>query len=121
MKFRVGDDVIVMTGKDKGKTGNISKIFSKSGKVLVDGVNKQVKHRKGGQGKTGERVEIFAPIDSSNVQVLDPKSKKPTRIGYKILDSGQKIRIGKASGEELSVSTDKKEKKPVKTKSLIID
>lgn len=115
MKFLVGDDVIVMTGKDKGKTGNISKIFSKSGKVLIDGVNKQVKHRKGGQGQVGERVEIFAPIDASNVQIVDPKTKKPTRIGYKVLDNGKKIRIAKASGEELSVSTDKKEKKPVKT------
>ncbi len=97
MKLRVGDSVVILTGKDKGKSGSIVKILEEKGKVMVEGINKKVRHVKGREGNAGERVEFFAPIAISNVGLVDPKTKKPTRIGYKI-EKGQKIRVTKASG-----------------------
>lgn len=114
MKFLTGDNVIVTTGKDKGKVGAIVKIHRNIGKVLVEGINKQVKHRKAQQGQPGERLEIFAPIDISNIQILDPKSKKPTRIGYKIEENGAKVRVAKPSGLEIPAPEKKKKSGPAK-------
>ncbi len=100
MKLRIGDSVIVLTGADKGKSGKVVKIFEEKNLVKVEGINKKIKHMKGREGNPGERIEIFAPIAISNVAVIDPKTKKPTRIGYKI-EKGQKVRIAKASGSIL--------------------
>ncbi len=97
MKLRIGDSVVILTGKDKGKSGLIHKIMAEKGLVMVEGINKKIKHVKGRDGNAGERVEFFAPIAISNVAIVDPKTKKPTRVGYKI-EKGQKIRIAKASG-----------------------
>ena len=103
MKLRVNDNVVILTGKDKGKTGSVVRIFKKKGKVLVEGLNMKVKHVKAQQGQAGERVEAPFPIEASNVALVDPKTNKPTRIGYKI-EGGQKVRFAKQSGTVLPAS-----------------
>ncbi len=100
MKLRVGDNVMVLAGKDKGKTGFVGRIFHSKSQVWVDGVNQKTRHVKGQQGQPGEKVEFFAPIDASNVAIVDPKTSKPTRIGFKE-EKGKKVRIAKASGTVL--------------------
>ncbi len=109
MKLRIGDSVVILTGKDKGKSSNIVKIFEDKNLVRVDGINKQIKHIKGREGNPGERVEIFAPINISNVAIVDPKTKKPSRIGYKV-DKGQKTRIYKSSGTVIPAANKTKAK-----------
>lgn len=110
MKLRVGDQVIVNTGKDKGKSGTISKIFLKDNRVLVTDINKKIKHVKGRDGQPGERLELAVPIQISNVSLLDPKTKKASRIGYGVDKAGNKTRISKASGEVVPLSHCKKAK-----------
>lgn len=98
MKIRKGDSVIVIYGKDKGKQGIVQKALPKLNKVVVDGVNTRKKHVKPSQSNPdGSIVSLYAPIDASNVMLVDPKTKKPTRIGYKVQD-GKKVRFAKASG-----------------------
>ena len=105
MKFHIGDTVTVTTGKDKGQSGSITKILKKTNRVVVDGVNKRVRNIKARPGQAGDRVEFFASIDISNVALVDPKTGKPTKIGYTV-ESGKKVRVAKASGAVLpQVST----------------
>jgi len=100
-KFKVkkGDKVIVTTGRDKGKTGEILKVLTDDRKVLVQGVNILKKHKKASQAGPGGIEEIEAPIQISNIAVVDPKTNKPTRVGYKTLKDGTKVRFAKGSGE----------------------
>jgi len=108
MKVRVGDNVVVLTGSDRGKTAIITKLLQKQDRVVVEGINKRIKHVKGRDGQPGERVEFFAPIHVSNVAIADPKTGKPSKIGYK-KDNKEKTRIARASGEPIpSVKSDKK-------------
>ena len=101
MNLKKGDKVIVIAGKDKGKTGEIQKVLPRSNRVVVEGVNLRKKHKKPTQNNPeGSIVEIYAPIDASNVMIVDPKTKKPTRIGHKIV-KGKKVRVAKKSGVEL--------------------
>ena len=101
MNFVKGDKVIVISGRDKGKTGTIQKVFPKTNRVVVENVNVRKKHRKPTQqNPEGAVIEIYAPIDASNVALVDPKTKKPTRIGHKVV-KGKKVRVAKASGTEL--------------------
>jgi len=108
MKLRVGDNVVILAGSDRGKTGVITKLLPKQDRVVVEGINKRIKHAKGRDGQPGERVEFFAPIHVSNVGVADPKSGKPTKIGYK-KENKDKTRIARASGEVIpAAKSDKK-------------
>ncbi len=101
MKLKTGDLVIVRNGKDKGKTGKIVKVFTKTAKVLVEGMNQYKRHVKArSQGQTSEIITITKPLSVSNVALIDPKTKKPTRVGYKI-EKGTKVRFAKASQEVL--------------------
>jgi len=101
MKIQKNDNVIVLSGKDKGKTGKILKALPKEGKVVVEGVRIAKKHqKKTAQGGAGQIIEKAMPIDVSNVALIDPKTKKPTRIGYKV-EGGKKVRIAEASGQTL--------------------
>lgn len=109
MKIRVGDNVIVRTGADRGKTGVVSKIYLSQNKVLIEGVNAKTKHVKGRDGVPGDRTEIFVPIDVSNVSVVDPKSGGPSRVGYLIDEKGVKTRIAKKSGQAITKAAAKKE------------
>jgi large subunit ribosomal protein L24 len=98
MKIKTGDKVIVISGKDKGKTGVVVKAFPKIEKVVIDDVNIARKHRKAQHsGAKGEIVEIPMPIHISNVAFVDPKTKKPTRIRYD-MQKNKKVRIAVKSG-----------------------
>ena len=101
MNLVKGDTVIVIAGRDKGKTGVIQKVIPEQNRVVVENVNLRKKHRKPTQqNPDGGIVEIYAPIDASNVMLLDPKTKKPTRVGHKIV-KGKKVRYAKKSGTTL--------------------
>lgn len=101
MKLKKGDNVILITGKDKGKKGKILKVFPVSNKVVVEGLNMVKKHQKPKKGgEKGTTINISMPIHSSNVMILDPKSGKASRIGKKKI--GEKIvRIARKSGQEI--------------------
>lgn len=99
MYIRKGDKVIVISGHDKGKTGIVQRAYPSLNKVVVEGVNVKKKHRKPTQQiPEGSIVEIYAPIDVSNVALIDPKTKKPTRVGFQVI-KGKKVRVAKKSGE----------------------
>lgn len=104
LKYKVNDEVVVTAGKDKGKKGNIVKVYPKKSKVLVEGVNLYKKHVKGSQqeNQKGGIYDIPRPLHFSKVALIDPKTNKPTRVGFKLV-KGKKVRIAKKSG----VSIDK--------------
>jgi large subunit ribosomal protein L24 len=99
-KIRKGDEVIVITGKDKGKRGTILRVQA-DGHVMVEGVNIAKKHQKPNPGKgiEGGIVEKTMPIDASNVAIFNPTTKKADRVGIKYLEDGKKIRVFKSNGE----------------------
>ncbi len=101
MNFKTGDKVVVIAGKDKGKEGLIKKILKADNKVVVEGVNMIKKHIKPTGGNAGSIEEMEAPIHASNVMIIDPKTKKGTRIGHTVDKNGKKIRISKKSNESL--------------------
>ena len=93
MNIKKGDQVIVISGEYKGSTGTVQKAFPKINKVIIEGVNVRKKHRKPSQGNPeGSIVDMYAPIDASNVAILDPKTNKATRVGYQVVD-GKKVRV----------------------------
>jgi|SRR5690242_11889371 large subunit ribosomal protein L24 len=104
MRIKKGDTVVVIAGKDKGARGKVINAFPKLGKVIVEGVNRVKKHtrvqttQRG--AKTGGIVTQEAPIDVSNVMVVDPDGQ-PTRVGYRVDENGQKIRIARTTGKDL--------------------
>ena len=101
MNFKTGDKVVVIAGKDKGKEGKILTILRKENKVVVENINVVKKHQKGNGQTPGGIVEVEAPINASNVMIVDPKTKKPTRIGHTIDKNGKKIRVTKKSNSSL--------------------
>ena len=102
MNFKVGDEVVVITGSDKGKTGKIVKTLKNENKVVVEGVHMIKKHQKPTGQETGGILEVAAPINASNVMIIDPKTKKRTRIGHTTdTKTGKKIRITKKSNEKI--------------------
>lgn len=100
MKIHSNDEVIVIAGKDKGKKGKVLKANPVSGTVLVEGVNIVTRHIKRQGSTPGQKVNYEKPIDASNVMLIDPKTKEPTRVGYK-LEGGKKVRVAKKSGTVL--------------------
>ena len=98
MKIKKGDQVIVLSGDDKGKTGEVIKAMPREGKVVVQGVNMVKRHTKPSQTSAGGIVSKEAPINVSNVAVVDPKSGKATKIGFKE-ENGKKVRFARKSGE----------------------
>ncbi len=100
-KFRRGDDVMVITGKDKGKTGSILKVIPDTQRLVVQGVNIVKRHTKPTQTNPGGVVEKEGSIHVSNIAHLDPDNNKPTRVGFKFLEGSKKVRIAKRSGEML--------------------
>lgn len=101
MRFKTGDKVIVITGKDKGKEGTITKTLRAENKVVVEGVNIAKKHIKPNGQTAGSIVEVEMPIHASNVMIIDPKTKKGTRIGHNTDKNGKKIRVSKKSNSNL--------------------
>ena len=100
MQIRKNDTVKVIAGKDKGKTGEVLRVLPKDSRVLVQGVNMVKRHTRPAMGQQGGIVEKEAMLHISNVAHIDPKSDKPTRIGFKLLD-GRKVRFARKSGEVL--------------------
>ena len=100
-KIRKGDKVIVITGRDKGKSGEVLRVLRDVERVVVQGVNMVKRHTRPAAGQTGGIVEKEAAIHISNVAHIDPKSNKPTRVGYKVLGDGRKVRFARRSGEVL--------------------
>ena len=98
LKVKKGDKVVVLTGKDKGKTGEIKKAMPDDNKVVVQGVNVQTKHRKPSQTGPGGLDKIEMPIHVSNVAIVDPKTSKPSRVGFKTVGD-RKVRVARRSGE----------------------
>jgi large subunit ribosomal protein L24 len=100
-KIKKGDKVVVITGRDKGKSGEVLRVLRDEDRVLVQGVNMIKRHTRPAAGQTGGIVEKEAAIHISNVAHIDPKSSKPTRVGYKVLGDGRKVRFARRSGEVL--------------------
>ena len=100
-KLKKGDKVIVLTGKDKGKQGEIASINPDAGKAVVTGVNSFIRHTRQSQTEQGGRVPLDKPIQLSNLALVDPKDGGPTRVGFKIVD-GKKVRFAKKSGEVIN-------------------
>lgn len=101
MNFKKGDKVVVIAGKSKGKEGSIIKVLRDENKVIVEGANMVKKHLKPQGEGNGSIIETEAPIHASNVMMLDPKTKKPTRIGHTTNKQGKKVRFAKKSNETL--------------------
>jgi large subunit ribosomal protein L24 len=99
VKLRKGDHVVVMTGKDKGKKGEILKVIPAENRAIVKGVSIVRRHQRQSASQEGGIVSKEAPIHVSNLAIEDPKDGKPTRIGYKFLKDGRKVRYAKRSGE----------------------
>jgi len=99
-----GDKVVVLAGNDKGKTGDVLRVDTASGKVLVQGVNRVYRHlRPSRQNPQGGRIQKEMPIDISNVLPVDPKTNQPTRIGVRLNKDGSRERYAKKSGESLGI------------------
>ena len=102
MKIKKGDKVEVLTGKDKGKRGEVLRVYPEKNKVVVEGVAIAKRHVKpNAANQQGGIVKAEAAIDASNVALIDPKTDKPTRVGYLIKEDGTKVRVSKKSGAEL--------------------
>lgn len=102
-KIKSKDKVVVLTGKDKGKTGVVLKVLPSENRVVVQGVNLVKKHQRPSAKTQGGIVEFEAPLAVSNVAHIDPKDGKPTRVGFKVLEDGRKVRVAKRSGEVIDV------------------
>jgi len=102
-KIKKGDRVVVITGRDKGKTGEVLRVLREESRVVVQGVNIVKRHTKPSAASTGGVVEKEAALHISNVAHVDPKTSKPTRIGYKVLDGGRKVRVARKSGETIDL------------------
>jgi large subunit ribosomal protein L24 len=101
LKIKKGDQVVVTTGPSKGTKGEVVKVLREENRVVVQGVNIRTHHRKPTQTTPGGIEKLEAPIHVSNVALADPKTGKPTKVGYKILADGTKVRVAKASGETI--------------------
>ncbi len=100
-KFKKGDRVVVLSGKDKSKRGEILKMLPRDNRAIVSGVNMVTKHQRQTPFAQGGIVREEAPIHLSNLAHIDPKTDAPTRVGFKTLEDGRKVRFAKASGEAI--------------------
>ena len=99
-RIKKGDKVIVITGADKGKRGEVLTVMPKANRAVVQGVNIAKRHTKpSGMGQPGGIVEKEATIHLSNIALLDPKTDKPTKVGFRVLDDGRKVRVNRGTGD----------------------
>ena len=101
LKVKKGDHVVVIAGRDKGKRGEVLQVIPDENRALVQGVNVVVRHQKQSPQQEGGKISKEVPIHISNIAVEDPASGEPSRVGYKILDDGRKVRFAKRSGETI--------------------
>jgi large subunit ribosomal protein L24 len=100
MKIRKGDKVIIVTGKDKGKTGTVTRAFPATSQIIVEGLNMKKKHRKPRGNQKGRIVDMAMPFHVSNAMITDPKTGKGTRVSIS-MKAGKRVRIAKKSGQEI--------------------
>jgi large subunit ribosomal protein L24 len=98
-KIKKGDKVVVITGRDKGKSGEVLRVSPTEGRAVVRGINLVKRHTKATMQSEGGIISKEAAIQLSNLQIADPKDGKPSRVGFKILDDGRKVRFAKRSGD----------------------
>ena len=98
-KIKKGDNVVVLTGRDSGRTGEVISVSPKNEKALVRGVNMVKRHQKQSMNQEGGIISKEAPIHLSNLALADPKDGKPTRVGFRVLEDGRKVRFAKRSGD----------------------
>jgi large subunit ribosomal protein L24 len=98
-KIKKGDKVVVLTGRDSGRTGEVVQVMPKDEKALVRGVNMVKRHQKQSMNQEGGIISKEAPIHLSNIALADPKDGKPTRVGFRVLEDGRKVRFAKRSGD----------------------
>jgi large subunit ribosomal protein L24 len=98
-KIKKGDKVVVLAGRDKGRSGQVVKVIPDEGRAVVEGVNIVKRHQRQTKDREAGIVNKPAALDLSNLAIADPKDGKPTRVGFKILDDGRKVRVAKRSGE----------------------
>ena len=98
-KIKKGDKVVVLAGRDKGKTGEVIQVMPKEERALVRGVNVVRRHQRQTANQEGGIISKEAPLHLSNLAYADPKDGKPTRVGFKVLDDGRKVRFAKRSGD----------------------
>ena len=101
LKIRKGDEVIVVTGRDKGRKGSVLRVMPAERRVVVQGVNVARRHTQPSAAQAGGIVDKELPIHVSNVALVDPDGGKATRVGYKVLDDGRKVRVARRSGQEI--------------------
>jgi large subunit ribosomal protein L24 len=101
LKIRRGDTVMVISGKEKGKRGEVQNVIPKDNRVVVRGVNIRTRHARPTQQNQEGLYTFEAPIHVSNVMLVDPDTGEPTRVGYRFTDSGEKIRVSKKSGKDM--------------------
>lgn len=101
-RIKKGDDVIVLTGKERGKRGVVRQVMPKKGTALVQDINISKRHFKPGRARQAGIVDVEQPIQLSNLALVDPKSSKPTRVRARTLTNGRKVRIAIASGEQMA-------------------
>jgi large subunit ribosomal protein L24 len=100
-KIRKGDKVVVLTGRDKGRSGEVIEVHPGEGRALVRGVNIVARHQRQTASQQGGIVRKEAPIHISNIALADPKGGKPTRVGFKTIKGGDKVRVARRSGEQI--------------------
>ncbi len=98
-KIKKGDKVVVLTGRDKGRTGEVLSVAPREGHAVVQGINLVKRHQRQTVQQEGGIISKESSIDLSNLAIMDPKSGKPTRVGFKVLDDGRKVRFAKRSGD----------------------
>jgi large subunit ribosomal protein L24 len=101
LKIKRGDTVVVISGKEKGKRGEVERVLPKEDRVVVGGVNVRTRHARPTQNNQQGLYTFAAPIHVSNVMLVDPGSGAPTKVGYRFTDSGEKIRVARKSGEDI--------------------
>ncbi|MBA4114910.1 MAG: 50S ribosomal protein L24 [Rubrobacter sp.] len=101
LKIKRGDTVVVISGKEKGKRGEVERVIPAKGRVVVGGVNVRTRHARPSQQNQEGMFTFEAPIHISNVMLVDAGSGEPTRVGYRFTDSGEKVRVSKKSGRDI--------------------
>ena len=101
LKIKRGDTVQVISGKEKGRRGEVREVIPKKNRVVIEGINERTRHARPSQQNQQGLYHFEAPIDASNVMLVDPNDGEPTRVGYRFTDSGEKVRVGKKSGKDI--------------------
>ena len=101
LKIKRGDTVVVISGKEKGKRGEVKEVLPKKDRVVVEGVNERTRHARPSQQNQQGLFTFDAPLHISNVMLVDPGSGEPTKVGYRFTDSGEKLRVSKKTGRDI--------------------